>query len=150
LQKSCTICYVKRFCKLSYMYFFIFFAFFTPGKQPYFEITAISMMTTHSTPLVSARDHWWTLVNAFVSPGVNSRGELVPSHGASRRRLGDKHASGTKLRFSEKIFGFGSRVSFACWENHFRGFCLWQHILRILHGGAKIWLLSSSGENTSI
>jgi hypothetical protein len=28
--------------------------------------------------------------NAFVSPGVNSRGELVPSHGASRRRLGDK------------------------------------------------------------
>ena len=27
--------------------------------------------------------------NAFVSPGVNSRGELVPSHGASRRRLGD-------------------------------------------------------------
>ena len=28
--------------------------------------------------------------NAFVSPGVNSPGELVPSHGASRRRLGDK------------------------------------------------------------
>ena len=28
--------------------------------------------------------------NAFVSPGVNSRGKLVPSHGASRRRLGDK------------------------------------------------------------
>jgi hypothetical protein len=39
-----------------------------------------------------ARDIWWTLdsANAFVSPGVNSRGELVPSHGASRRRLGDK------------------------------------------------------------
>jgi hypothetical protein len=39
-----------------------------------------------------ARDIWWTLdfPNAFVSPGVNSRGELVPSHGASRRRLGDK------------------------------------------------------------
>jgi hypothetical protein len=38
-----------------------------------------------------ARDIWWTLdfANAFVSPGVNSRGELVPSHGASRRRLGD-------------------------------------------------------------
>jgi hypothetical protein len=38
-----------------------------------------------------ARDIWWTLdfPNAFVSPGVNSRGELVPSHGASRRRLGD-------------------------------------------------------------
>jgi hypothetical protein len=40
-----------------------------------------------------ARDIWWTLdfANAFVSPGVNSRGELVPSHGASRRRLGDEH-----------------------------------------------------------
>jgi hypothetical protein len=39
-----------------------------------------------------ARDIWWTLdfANAFVSPGVNSRGELVPSHGASRRRLGEK------------------------------------------------------------
>jgi hypothetical protein len=31
------------------------------------------------------------LANAFVSPGVNSRGELVPSHGASRRRLGDNY-----------------------------------------------------------
>ena len=30
------------------------------------------------------------LANAFVSPGVNSRGELVPSQGASRRGLGDK------------------------------------------------------------
>jgi hypothetical protein len=50
-------------------------------------------MTTHTTSLVSdARDIWWILdfANAFVSPGVNSRGELVPSHGASRRRLGDK------------------------------------------------------------
>jgi hypothetical protein len=39
-----------------------------------------------------ARDIWWTLdsANAFVYPGVNSRGGgLVPSHGASRRRLGD-------------------------------------------------------------
>jgi hypothetical protein len=36
-------------------------------------------------------DIYWTLdtANAFVSPGVNSRGELVPLHGASRRRLGD-------------------------------------------------------------
>jgi hypothetical protein len=49
-------------------------------------------MTTNSRSLVSARDDWWTLdfANAFVSPGVNSRGELVPSHGASRRRLGDE------------------------------------------------------------
>jgi hypothetical protein len=39
-----------------------------------------------------ARDIWWTLdfANAFVSTGVNSRGGLVPSHGASRRRLGEK------------------------------------------------------------
>jgi hypothetical protein len=29
------------------------------------------------------------LADAFVSPGVNSRGGLVPSHGTSRRRLGD-------------------------------------------------------------
>jgi hypothetical protein len=45
--------------------------------------------------LASARDDWWTLdfANAFVSPGVNSRGELVPSHGASRRRLGDKYTT---------------------------------------------------------
>ena len=29
------------------------------------------------------------MANASLSTGVNSRGELVPSHGASRRRLGD-------------------------------------------------------------
>jgi hypothetical protein len=47
----------------------------------------------HPSLVTHARDIWWTLdsANAFVSPGVNSRGELVPSHGASRRRLGDKH-----------------------------------------------------------
>jgi hypothetical protein len=45
----------------------------------------------HPRTVSQARDHWWTLdfANAFVSPGVNSRGGLVPSHGASRRRLGD-------------------------------------------------------------
>jgi hypothetical protein len=34
-----------------------------------------------------ARDHWWTLdfANAFVSPGVNSRAELVPSPRAYAR-----------------------------------------------------------------
>jgi hypothetical protein len=47
----------------------------------------------HPWLVTHARDNWWTLdfANAFVSPGVNSRGELVPSHGASRRRLGDKN-----------------------------------------------------------
>jgi hypothetical protein len=45
----------------------------------------------HPRLVTHARDIWWTLnlANAFVSPSVNSRGELVPSHGASRRRLGD-------------------------------------------------------------
>jgi hypothetical protein len=47
----------------------------------------------HPSLVTHARDIWWTLdsANAFVSPGVNSRGELVPSHGASRRRLGDNY-----------------------------------------------------------
>jgi hypothetical protein len=31
--------------------------------------------------------------NDFVSPGVNSRGDLVPSQGASRRRLVDNLAN---------------------------------------------------------
>jgi hypothetical protein len=46
---------------------------------------------TEPLTVTHARDIWWTLdfANAFVSPGVNSRGELVPSHGALRRRLGD-------------------------------------------------------------
>jgi hypothetical protein len=50
----------------------------------------------HPRLVTHARDIWWTLdsanaSNAFVSSGVNSRGELVPSsHGASRRRLGEK------------------------------------------------------------
>jgi hypothetical protein len=67
---------------------FYIFPFFTPGKQPYFEI---SEMTTH-TPMNSARDIWWTLdfASAFLSPGVNSRAELVPSPRAYAR-------SGTKF-----------------------------------------------------
>jgi hypothetical protein len=57
-----------------------------------FEISEDDHPPNTPTPLVTdARGHWWTLdfANAFVSPGVNSRGELVPSHGALRRRLGD-------------------------------------------------------------
>jgi hypothetical protein len=56
-----------------------------------------------------ARDDWWTLdfANAFVSPGVNSRGELVPSHGASRRQLGENSRlwenCGSTVR---EVFGF--------------------------------------------
>jgi hypothetical protein len=55
------------------------------------------MVTTHQTtePLTvtHARTHWWTY--AFVSPGVNSRGELVPSHGALRGLVGDYEIFGT-------------------------------------------------------
>jgi hypothetical protein len=42
--------------------------------------------------VTDTRAHWWTLdlANASLSPGVNSLGGLVPSHGASRRRLGEK------------------------------------------------------------
>jgi hypothetical protein len=43
-------------------------------------------MTTH-TPC--ARDIWWTLdfASAFLSPGVNSRAELVPSPRAYARNV---------------------------------------------------------------
>jgi hypothetical protein len=57
-----------------------------------FEISEDDHPPNTPTSLVThARDIWWTLdfANAFVSPGVNSRGELVPSHSASPRRLGE-------------------------------------------------------------
>jgi hypothetical protein len=57
-----------------------------------FEISEDAHPPNTPTSLVThARDDWWTLdfANAFVSPGINNRGELVPSHGASRRRLAD-------------------------------------------------------------
>jgi hypothetical protein len=66
-----------------------------------FEISEDDHPPNTPTPLVShTRDNWWTLdfANAFVSPGVNSRGELVPSHGASRRRLGDKSGEYTGIQ----------------------------------------------------
>jgi hypothetical protein len=69
-----------------------------PLLQAISHIFAISE-DDHPLKIVGhARDHWWTLdfANAFVSPGVNSRGVLVPSprayarNGAARRWLGDK------------------------------------------------------------
>jgi hypothetical protein len=50
-------------------------------------------------------NHWWTLdlANAFVSPGINSRAELVPSprayarNGAPRRWLEDRQQALTNL-----------------------------------------------------
>jgi hypothetical protein len=56
---------------------FYIFALFTPGRQPYFEI---SEMTTHPKYTVThARGRWWTsdFANVFLSPGLNSRAELV-------------------------------------------------------------------------
>jgi hypothetical protein len=57
----------------------------------YFEISE----DDHPWTVTHARDHWWTLdfVNTFLSPRANSRAELVPSHGASPRRLGEKVAT---------------------------------------------------------
>jgi hypothetical protein len=62
----------------------------------------------HPRLVTHARDIWWTLdsANALVSPGVNSRGELVPSHGASRRRLGDKELFTSFNQSSLEIYGY--------------------------------------------
>jgi hypothetical protein len=56
-----------------------------------FEISEDDHPYTETSLVSHARDNWWTLdfANAFVSPGINSREELVPSHGALRGRLGD-------------------------------------------------------------
>jgi hypothetical protein len=66
-------------CFFFLTYIFYNFPFFIPGKQPYFEISKIDF------------------ANAFLSPGVNSRAELVPSpracawNGAPRPWLGDNN-----------------------------------------------------------
>jgi hypothetical protein len=52
---------------------------------------------TETRTIIHAHDHWWALefANAFISPGVNSLAELVPSprvyawNGAPRRWLGE-------------------------------------------------------------
>jgi hypothetical protein len=54
----------------------------------------------HPWLVTHASDHWWTLdfANASLSPGVNSRAELVPSaranarNGTPRRWLGENDA----------------------------------------------------------
>jgi hypothetical protein len=60
-------------------------------------LRSVRWQPTEPRTVTHARDHWWTLdfANAFVSPGVNSRAELVPSprayaqNDAPRRWLGD-------------------------------------------------------------
>jgi hypothetical protein len=51
-------------------------------------LRSVRWQPTETCTVTHARDHWWTLdfANAFVSPGVNSRAELVPS---PRSWLGD-------------------------------------------------------------
>jgi hypothetical protein len=62
---------------------------------------------TPTSLVTHARDNWWTIdfANAFVSPGVNSRGELVPS--PSARGLYNYYTSGRfltlKFRFQLKF-----------------------------------------------
>jgi hypothetical protein len=49
----------------------------------YFEISE----DDHPWLVTHARDHWWTLdfATAFLSPGLNSREEVVPSHQKYRK-----------------------------------------------------------------
>jgi hypothetical protein len=74
---------------------FYIFGFFTS----YLWQTAIfwDQLDDYPRTMTHARDHWWTLdfANAFLSPGVNSRAELLflprahARNGAPRRWLGD-------------------------------------------------------------
>jgi hypothetical protein len=83
-------------------------------------------LTTHSTPLVThARDHLWTLyfANAFVSPVVISRAELVPSprayarnHGG-RRRHEIRQGSNNFLSLVRNITKLSHRMEFDIPEN---------------------------------
>jgi hypothetical protein len=69
-----------------------------------FEISEDDHPLNTPTPLVThARDHWWTLdfANAFVFPGVNSRGELVPSPRAYARNGAPRVGSGIKILYLE-------------------------------------------------
>jgi hypothetical protein len=68
---------------------------------------------TETSLVTHARDHWWPLdfANAFVSPGVNSRGELIPSprayarNGAPRRWLRGKTPAHAVNITNNKDFG---------------------------------------------
>jgi hypothetical protein len=76
----------------------------------------------HPRTVTHARDIWWTLdfhidfPNAFVSPGVNSRGELVPSHGASRRRLGDNSHENMRVLIFKLVCQIKFILKTNCWD----------------------------------
>jgi presenilin-like A22 family membrane protease len=83
MLKSFTIClYAKRFSKLSDMHFLIFVASSLLANSHI--LRSVRWPPIEPLTVTHARGHWWTLdfANAFVSPGVNSLWELVPSHGA--------------------------------------------------------------------
>ena len=94
-QKRFTICYLKRFSKLSYMYFLCFLPSSLLTNSHI--LRSVRWPATETCTVTHARDHWLTLdfANAFVSPGVNSRAELVPSprayaqNGVPRRWFGE-------------------------------------------------------------
>jgi hypothetical protein len=77
----------------------------------YYEISE----DDHPRTVTHARDHWWTLdfANAFVSLGVNCRAEVVPSHGISRRWLGNSYTVVSRRHLMKKciIFYF---ILFSC------------------------------------
>jgi hypothetical protein len=61
---------------------------FAINESPlYFEISEDDHAPTHGHPRIA--DEFLNFANSLLSPGVNSRAELVPSHGAPRRWLGD-------------------------------------------------------------
>ena len=59
----------------------------------------------HPHTVSHARDHWLTLdfANAFVSPGVNSRGELVASLRLGIKCLTKNHLNCTKWKYNFDI-----------------------------------------------
>jgi hypothetical protein len=91
--------------------FFIFLPSSLPAKSHI--LRSVRWPPNETRALTHARDRWWTLdfANAFLSPGVNSRAELVPSprayarKGAPRRWLWDDHRThAAKLNNLNNIF----------------------------------------------
>ena len=84
----------------------MFLASFTFDAKHVLQLWYNSVTQLQQRTVTHARDHWLTLyfANAFLSRGVHSRAELVPSpwayarNGAPRRWLGDYMASLVWLR----------------------------------------------------
>jgi hypothetical protein len=72
--RHCPLARTKRFSKLSYNYF-LYFCLLHSWQ------TAIFWDPWDDQPTPCTHDIWWTLdfPSAFLSPGVNSRAELIPS-----------------------------------------------------------------------